>query len=176
MQVIRSPSVRQYLIWSYFYHALLGCLRMWCTVRYVLSATKIACGLLSAKYEYISLAAGNGCSRMEHRWTDYVVRGSVTYFYSSLCGVGHLCNLRIFVTFQSPYIIFQRDIAHWTVPYIINGCLAMTSVILVMVILPETRGRPMPEEVPPKSNSCRRRPAQEESDGHKDGSFSEVNV
>jgi hypothetical protein len=34
---------------------------------------KIACGLLSAKYKYILLAAGNGCLRIEHRWTDYVV-------------------------------------------------------------------------------------------------------
>jgi hypothetical protein len=57
-----------------------------------MSATKIACGLLSAKYKYISLAAGNGCSRIEHRWTDYVVRGSVTYFCCSLCGVGPLCD------------------------------------------------------------------------------------
>jgi hypothetical protein len=55
-----------------------------------LAATKITCRLLSAKYYYISLAAGSGCLRIEHRWTDYVVWGSVTYFCSSLCGVGPL--------------------------------------------------------------------------------------
>jgi hypothetical protein len=46
----------------------------------VLSAAKIASGLLSAEHKYISLAAGNGFSRIEHRWTDYVVRGSVLNF------------------------------------------------------------------------------------------------
>jgi hypothetical protein len=30
----------------------------------VLAATKIACGLLSAKNKYITLAAGSGCSRI----------------------------------------------------------------------------------------------------------------
>jgi hypothetical protein len=37
----------------------------------VLSATKIACGLLSAKYKYISLAAGSGCLRIS---TDELIK------------------------------------------------------------------------------------------------------
>ncbi|XP_064628666.1 solute carrier family 22 member 15-like [Lineus longissimus] len=54
----------------------------------------------------------------------------------------------------APQIVYLGELIHWTVPYIINGSLALTSTILVMVLLPETAHKPLLEELPDKRATC----------------------
>ena len=44
--------------------------------------------------------------------------------------------------------VLQGMITHWTIPYVVHGSLAVVSTVLVIVILPETGGSPLPEHVP----------------------------
>ena len=41
---------------------------------------------------------------------------------------------------------------HKSIPYVIFGSLGIVSLISMYIVMPETKGKPLPEDLPPKRN------------------------
>ncbi|XP_064628054.1 solute carrier family 22 member 15-like isoform X2 [Lineus longissimus] len=58
----------------------------------------------------------------------------------------------------APQFGYLGILVHWTLPYIIHGCLAVGCAILEICFLPETNNMPLPENPPPISHRPGSRP------------------